>query len=152
MNRRSPILRWFYLLRAVGIPLLAAHPLYAAVTSTDIERGRVVIHYDNQRDWVGSYPWDSTFTVDPQGNVKVHSSAFALEGLVGADLVGLDFSPWAGLRLAHVWNFGVDIGFDRYRVTWGLDFMWRDIIVGPNMNEAFDLSGITWGAKAAFQF
>ena len=98
-----------------------------------------------------SVPWDATYTIE-KGTVTPHVSNFKVEPLIGVDVVGLTSSPWAGIRVAHVDNVGVDFGFDRENFTIGMDYLYHDIVVGPNLAYPYDLGVPHLGAKAAFLF
>lgn len=98
-----------------------------------------------------SVPWDTTYFFS-KGNLDVSQSDFKLEPLIGADLVGLNASPWAGLRFVHVMNIGVDCGFDKENFTTGIDWLWHDVAIGPNMAFPYDLSNNHFGFKMAFLF
>lgn len=96
-------------------------------------------------------PWDSTYTIE-RGFVTPHVSDFKIEPLIGMDVVGLTASPWAGIRFAHIDSVGLDFGFDREHFTMGMDYLYHDIIVGPNIAYPYDLGLPYLGAKAGFLF
>lgn len=104
---------------------------------------------------LNSLPWDYTYSFE-HGVYSTSTSAFKIEGLVGADCYqgenGLEGSPWAGIRFVHVENVGADVGFDKANVTAGLDWLVRDLAIGPNVLFPYRLGPSTLGLKAGFLF
>ena len=131
------------LLSGCAKPILLKSPPAEEVI---IEPGKLTVNGK-----VENVPWDAFYTFS-DGKLIPHYSGFKLEPLIGADLVGLVGSPWAGLRFVHVENIGADFGFDRLNFTLGIDWLWHDIVIGPNIAFPYDLGNSHFGGKAAFFF
>ena len=95
--------------------------------------------------------YDTWYTF-ADGKLTPHQSGFKLEPIVGADLVGLTGSPWAGIRYVHIENVGLDLGFDRANFTLGFDYLYHTIVIGPNICFPYDLGDSHFGFKAGFLF
>lgn len=97
------------------------------------------------------YTWD--FRV---GAFSYSTSGFRLEPLLGASCwqseIGIEGSPWAGVRFLHVMNVGFDAGFDKDNFSVGIDWLHRGIAIGPSLFFPFDLSKNRAGMKAAVWF
>lgn len=111
-----------------------------------IEPGKLTIDGQTQ-----TKPWDTFYTF-ADGKLYPHSTAFRIEPLIGVDLVGLEASPWAGVRFFHVDSVGADVGFNRTSFTGGVDFLWHDLVVGAGPSWPFDLSASHLELHAAVWF
>ena len=86
-----------------------------------------------------SMPSDTWYSF-ADGNLVPHPSGLHFEFLLGADVTGLEGSPWLGLRLFHVSFFGFDIGANRSCFTFGPDYLWHEILIGPNSCIPYNLT------------
>lgn len=106
-------------------PVKLAVPL-AMVKTIDQDPGVLVV--DGVKKNV---PYDAHFHYE-NGFFTPTYTAFKLEPVMGADLVLGNPSPWAGVRFLHIENLGFDFGFDKAYFTFGADWLWHDIMVGPS--------------------
>src|SRR6185295_11780561 len=81
--------------------------------------------------------YDTWYTFS-DGKLTPHSSGFKMEPLIGVDVVGLDASPWAGIRFLHIDHIGLDFGFDRHNFTIGGDWLYHTIAIGPSICFPYD--------------
>ena len=112
----------------------------------EIEPGAYVV--DGKRN---SVPYDATYSFE-NGLLIPHTSGFKLEPILGADLIGLQASPWAGLRTLHVENLGLDFGFNKTGFTLGLDWLYHDIVMGAGPFFPYDLGPSSFEVHAGPMF
>ncbi len=100
-------------------------------------------------------PWDATYEFR-HGVFAVHRSGFKAQPVIGASCwqgsSGLEGSPWAGLRVVHIINVGVDFGFDKENITVGPDWLYHATVVGINACFPYSLGRTRAGLKAGYLF
>ena len=146
------------LLRIASIPIMLAIPSLIgcahAIKLAQPPAQEVIIERDKLTvDGVSRSMPSDTFYTFANGSLVPHPSGLSFEFLMGADVTGLEGSPWIGLRLFHVSFFGLDIGADKSNFTIGPDYLWHELLIGPNICIPYDLLQTNkFGAKIGIIF
>lgn len=151
------------LLSGAASPILAALLLCGCVTSkvnthsTDVSQayiygGNIAYTYQDGHVLNESYPQESGLTIK-NGSISHASAGIPKELELGWDMFGLKPRPMIMIRTFYIFDFGGAIGADDSEFLFGLDWRYKDILIGPCIGIPYDDPGHTiYGGKLAIPF
>lgn len=121
----------------------------AALDYTIIEPGNVSYHFKDGQVQEESFPKESPIKIK-DGQVTHQSAGVPRELELGWDMFGLKPRPFVGSRVFYILDFGGFIGADENAFLCGLDYRYKDILLGPAIGVPWlDPSSVIYGGKIA---
>lgn len=114
-----------------------------------ITRGHLEYHLKNGKIEDEYFPIESPVDIR-DGIPTTYKVGIAKELEIGWDITGLKVRPMAMIRLFYVGDFGGAIGGDENAFISGIDWRYRDVVIGPIIGIPWlDPSKTIYGGKIA---
>lgn len=124
----------------------------ATVDHTVITPGKIEYTFTDKTTQTETFPQEAPLTLK-DGHFSHPQAGFSREAEIGWDIFGITIRPMVQIRVFYIMDFGGTIGADQNAFIAGLDWRYKDVIIGPLIGVPwYNPSQNIYGGKIAIPF